>query len=368
MHVFGIVGSILPRRAGRPPRRQERGVRQHPSRAGRRFHGRRPRTGHRHTGRVPGDERTRRDEPHNQHRRGPRGPLARRGDRRRIRLGIHGRDAFQELDLVALFRPVTKLSIQVTGRSGSRTCLARVSHRDDAWSGVRIVDIPRDVLNDQVVRMEPLPPKAYRPTHPAPPHPEAVREAARLLGRAQRPLLIAGGGVTWAGATDLVARLCSARIARPHGLWSERRRPKRQPLYVGPLGRRAPPRPPRHAAGPTSCWSWALASGSSPASTTGATSSQERRSSRSTSTAGTWPRVSGRGRDPGRRGRDARRPPGRAAQEWSPRPPRPGKEDPGAARRQARLPGEPTLDAMPLKPQRVYAERDGRSRPARSSR
>ena len=75
----------LPRRAGRPPRRQERGVRERPSRAGRRLHGRRPRAGHRHAGRVPGDERTRRDEPRDRHRRGPRGALARGGDRRRLR-------------------------------------------------------------------------------------------------------------------------------------------------------------------------------------------------------------------------------------------------------------------------------------------
>ena len=75
----------LPRRAGRPPRRQERGVRERPSRAGRRLHGRRSRAGHRHAGRVPGDERTRRDEPRHRHRGGPRGALARRGDRRRLR-------------------------------------------------------------------------------------------------------------------------------------------------------------------------------------------------------------------------------------------------------------------------------------------
>ena len=37
------------------------------------------------------------------------------------------------------------------------------------------------------------------------PHPEAIREAVRLLARAERPLLEAGRGVTWSGASDLEA-------------------------------------------------------------------------------------------------------------------------------------------------------------------
>ena len=60
-------------------------------------------------GRVSGDQRTGRDEPH--HGRGGRlrRALAGRRDRGRLRARHEGRDAFQELDLVALFRPVTKL-------------------------------------------------------------------------------------------------------------------------------------------------------------------------------------------------------------------------------------------------------------------
>jgi thiamine pyrophosphate-dependent acetolactate synthase large subunit-like protein len=158
-------------------------------------------------------------------------------------LGLQGRDAFQELDLVALFRPVTKLSIQVT-QAARIPDMLRLAFRT-AMTGRRgpvFVDIPRDVLNDQVVRMEPLAPEGYRPTHPAPPHPEAVREAARLLARAQRPLLIAGGGVTWAAATDLVPRLSAS-----HGLpvitayGRNDAVPNDDPLYVGPLGRAGSP-------------------------------------------------------------------------------------------------------------------------------
>ena len=51
-------------------------------------------------------------------------------------LGQQGRDAFQELDLVALFRPVTKLSIQVTQPGAHpRDAPPRLPDRDDRTQG-----------------------------------------------------------------------------------------------------------------------------------------------------------------------------------------------------------------------------------------
>jgi thiamine pyrophosphate-dependent acetolactate synthase large subunit-like protein len=158
-------------------------------------------------------------------------------------LGVEGRDAFQELDLVALFEPVTKLSVRVTQPARIPDML-RLAFRT-AMSGRRgpvFVDIPRDVLNDQVVEFDIQAPEAYRPTRPAPPHPDAVREAARLLARAERPLLIAGGGVTWAAASDLVTRLSAAYglpVVTAYG--RNDAVPNDHPLYVGPLGRAGAP-------------------------------------------------------------------------------------------------------------------------------
>ena len=158
-------------------------------------------------------------------------------------LGLQGRDAFQELDLVALFRPVTKLSIQVTQparipevlRLAFRTAMA-------GRKGPVFVDIPRDVLNDQVVQTDIVGPDRYRPLHAPPPHAEAVRAAAQLLARAERPLLLVGGGVTWAAATDLVSRL-AARHALPTITAYGRNDavPNDDPLYIGPLGRAGSP-------------------------------------------------------------------------------------------------------------------------------
>jgi acetolactate synthase-1/2/3 large subunit/sulfoacetaldehyde acetyltransferase len=138
---------------------------------------------------------------------------------------------------------VTKLSIQVTQPQRIPDVL-RLALRT-AMTGRRgpvFVDIPRDVLNDQTVRADAVAPDRYRPIHALPPHPEAVRAAARRLASAERPLLLAGGGVTWAGASELVTRL-SARHGVPTITAYGRNDavPNDDPLYVGPLGRAGAP-------------------------------------------------------------------------------------------------------------------------------
>ncbi|MBI4245687.1 MAG: thiamine pyrophosphate-binding protein [Candidatus Rokubacteria bacterium] len=153
------------------------------------------------------------------------------------------KDAFQEFDLIGMFRPVTKLAVQIT-RPERIPELLRSALRA-AMTGRRgpvLVEIPRDILNDQVVRAAMLSPGNYRVTHAQPPHPDAVREAARLLGQAERPLLLVGGGVTRADANDLVVRL-SERYAIPIITAYGRNDavPNAHPLYVGPLGRAGAP-------------------------------------------------------------------------------------------------------------------------------
>jgi acetolactate synthase-1/2/3 large subunit/sulfoacetaldehyde acetyltransferase len=153
------------------------------------------------------------------------------------------RDAFQEYDLVSMFRPVTKLAVQI-GRPDRIPEMLRTALRA-AMTGRRgpvLVEIPRDVLNDQVLRAEVAAPGRYRVTHPLPPHPDAIREAARLLREAERPLLLVGGGATRAGAGDLVVRLSEAGAVPMITAYGRNDAvPNAHPLYVGPLGRAGSP-------------------------------------------------------------------------------------------------------------------------------
>ena len=153
------------------------------------------------------------------------------------------KDAFQDYDLVAMFRPVTKFAVQVTTparipellRSALRAAMT-------GRPGPVLVEIPRDVLNEHVVETSVYAPAHYRIAHRLPPHPDAIDQAAALLGRAERPLLLVGGGVTRAEANDLVVHL-SDRYAIPMITAYGRNDavPNTHRLYIGPLGRAGAP-------------------------------------------------------------------------------------------------------------------------------
>lgn len=160
-----------------------------------------------------------------------------------IPLDHYQKDAFQEFDLVGMFRPVTKLALQV-GKPERIPELLRAAFRA-AMTGRRgpvFVEIPRDVLGGEIRSEAVLAPDAYRVTHPQLPHPDAIREAARLLGRAERPLLLVGGGATRAGANDLVARLSEQHSIPTITAYGRNDAVSNaHPLYVGPLGRAGSP-------------------------------------------------------------------------------------------------------------------------------
>ncbi len=156
-----------------------------------------------------------------------------------VPLEHHQKDAFQEFDLISMFRPVTKLAVQITTPERIpellRTALRAAT---TGRRGPVFVEIPRDVLHAALPRTAVLAPGRYRVSHPLPPHPDAITEVIRLLGNAERPLLLVGGGVTWAGANELVVRLSELGgipIITAYG--RNDAVPNAHPLYIGPLGR-----------------------------------------------------------------------------------------------------------------------------------
>ena len=158
-------------------------------------------------------------------------------------LANYERDAFQELDLVNLFKPITKLSLLIK-QSERIPELMRYAFRM-AMSGRKgpvFVEIPRDVLNNRDIDVDLIPPEQYRPDSASLPHPDAIAKAAQMLQQAERPLLVVGGGVTWAHANDLMTRF-SERLSLPMITAYGRNDalPNRHPLYIGPLGRAGAP-------------------------------------------------------------------------------------------------------------------------------
>ncbi len=157
--------------------------------------------------------------------------------------GNYYKDAFQELDLVSMFKPVTKLSIQVNKPERLPEMLHYAMRMAmTGRKGPVFLDIPRDVMNGHVLQTEISPPGGYRPEHAQLPHPDAIRQAISILRQAERPLMLVGGGVTWAQANDLAVRL-SEHYALPMITAYGRNDavPNAHPHYIGPLGRAGSP-------------------------------------------------------------------------------------------------------------------------------
>jgi acetolactate synthase I/II/III large subunit len=119
-----------------------------------------------------------------------------------------GTDAFQEADIQGITLPITKHNFLVQTPEEIPQVLAEAFHlASTGRPGPVLVDIPKDVLTAQTTFDWPptLDLPGYRPTlHP---HGKQIREAARLMTSARRPVLYVGGGVLKAGATEGLLRL-----------------------------------------------------------------------------------------------------------------------------------------------------------------
>ncbi|MFF0314016.1 acetolactate synthase large subunit [Micromonospora sp. NPDC005252] len=119
-----------------------------------------------------------------------------------------GTDAFQEADIQGITLPITKHNFLVQNAEEIPRVLAEAFHlASTGRPGPVLVDIPKDVLQASTTFSWPptLDLPGYRPTlHP---HGKQIREAARLMAAARRPVLYVGGGVLKAGATDGLRRL-----------------------------------------------------------------------------------------------------------------------------------------------------------------
>jgi thiamine pyrophosphate-dependent acetolactate synthase large subunit-like protein len=122
-------------------------------------------------------------------------------------LGLKGRGALQEMEQVALLRPITKGAWAVPEPRLIPEYLARAI--DVALAGQPgpvFVEIAVDLLMSTVdERDAPLPMPGAR-GRPAP-SPVAVERVATLLANAERPAIVAGSGVYWDGGWDALARL-----------------------------------------------------------------------------------------------------------------------------------------------------------------
>ena len=129
-----------------------------------------------------------------------------------------GRNPIQEVDHLALFRPITKWAVRLDRPERVSELTARAFQlATSGRPGPTLVSCPDDVLAADGATAAGLRPGARRYPHlRTGPNPAAIREAALVLADASRPAIVAGGGVLSAGAWDelrLVAELLDAPVA-----------------------------------------------------------------------------------------------------------------------------------------------------------
>jgi acetolactate synthase I/II/III large subunit len=113
-----------------------------------------------------------------------------------------GTDAFQEADIRGITMPITKHNFLVTDAAEIPRTIAEAFYiASTGRPGPVLVDVAKDAMQDQTTFSWPreLALPGYRPV--TRPHAKQIREAARMILEARRPVLYVGGGVIRAGAT-----------------------------------------------------------------------------------------------------------------------------------------------------------------------
>jgi acetolactate synthase-1/2/3 large subunit len=120
-------------------------------------------------------------------------------------VNMMGRDSFQEIDIRGVTLPVTKHSWLVTDVRGlAGTVRDAFTVANSGRPGPVLIDIPKDVSAETC---EYTAAGKFVPRKQKPPAEDALRQAAGLLEKSERPLLFCGGGVVASGASEALTCL-----------------------------------------------------------------------------------------------------------------------------------------------------------------
>jgi acetolactate synthase-1/2/3 large subunit len=119
-----------------------------------------------------------------------------------------GKDAFQEIDITGITLPITKHSyVVMDAGSMAQTVKEALYIAQTGRPGPVLIDLPKDVTTDEAEYIHPD--KVDLPGYKIPTrgHPTQLKNAAKLINEAERPLIIAGRGVNISGASEELKQL-----------------------------------------------------------------------------------------------------------------------------------------------------------------
>ncbi|MDX2494908.1 MAG: thiamine pyrophosphate-binding protein, partial [Desulfuromusa sp.] len=160
-----------------------------------------------------------------------------------VATGVIATDAFQESDVVGVMMPITKQTyMPLNAEEIEKTIHEGFYVATTGRGGPILVDIPKDVQNQQVGEDYQFDAKTYRPHlpgyfHTPTPEREPIQRAIELINKSERPVIFCGHGVINSNAGELLQEFAE-KVNIPvaftlHGLSAM---PADHPLSLGMMG------------------------------------------------------------------------------------------------------------------------------------
>ncbi|HEY3080293.1 MAG TPA: thiamine pyrophosphate-dependent enzyme [Chloroflexota bacterium] len=149
---------------------------------------------------------------------------------------MQGKEGFQAMDITEVVRPVTKKAYYVREpaqmpwvfRDAFRVC-------KEGRPGPVLIDLPIDVQRGETIYDPEI--DGPLPVHRPAPDERKIRRAVEMLLRAERPILLVGGGAILAGACDEFRAFAEyLQIPVVNTSMAKGAFPGRHPLYAGEVG------------------------------------------------------------------------------------------------------------------------------------
>ena len=149
-----------------------------------------------------------------------------------------GRDAFQEADIIGITTPITKHNFQLREAAEiPKTVKTAFYIATTGRPGPVLIDIPKNVQAEvaEIEFSDNIELRGYKPT--SNPHPLQIKKASELLAKAEKPVILAGGGVITSNASKELLQLAELLMAPVATTFMGKGSfPEIHPLSLGSIG------------------------------------------------------------------------------------------------------------------------------------
>ena len=155
-----------------------------------------------------------------------------------VPLNLIGNDAFQEVDIVGMTRSITKYGVTVRNRKDLGKIIKMAFHiARTGKPGPVLVDIPKDIQiqTGDAKYPENISIRGYKPSEGV--HIGQLKKAYKLLKSAQKPLILAGGGILLGNAQEELKKLAETmKVPVVTTVMGKGALPTNHPYYIGNSG------------------------------------------------------------------------------------------------------------------------------------